>query len=145
MSTPATIIWKRQSPVSRSIGTGISSTTRSRRPRGMGWSSGPRGAAGSPRSSSTSDRNDSADRLDGELMAGDELLGLRAGEDPLGRAHRADATRPHGAGQLEAFDLGPAFQEPDDIAGIEGIAAPRAIDIRDGIGGQLHLQTLRDG
>src|SRR5262249_53001383 len=67
----------------------------------------------------------SADRLDGKLMSADELLGLGAGEDPLGRADGADTACTDGAGQLEAVELRSVFQKPDDVAGVEGVAASR--------------------
>ena len=43
---------------------------------------------------------------------------------------------PDGAGELQAFELGSAFEEADDVAGVEGVAAARAVDEGDGIGAE---------
>ena len=42
-----------------------------------------------------------------------------------------------GAGELQAIELGSAFEQADDVAGVEGVAAAGAVDERDGIGAQL--------
>ena len=65
----------------------------------------------------------SADRLDDELVAAEEVLGLLAGEHAFGGADGTDAARPHGTGQLQALELGPVLQEPHDVSRIEGIPA----------------------
>src|SRR5262245_60424175 len=65
----------------------------------------------------------SADRLDGQLVPVEERLGLRAREDAFGRPYGPDAARAHGAGELEALELGTALQQAQDVASIEGIAS----------------------
>ena len=79
-----------------------------------------------------------------ELVTADECLGLLAREDAFGRTHGADAARADGAGQLQAFDLGSVLEEAQDIAGVEGIAASRAIHVRDRIDPQADLQRFGD-
>ena len=54
-----------------------------------------------------------------------------SGEDTFGRADGPDAARADGAGELQAIDLGAPFQQADDIAGVEGVAASRAVDVGD--------------
>ena len=66
-----------------------------------------------------------------------------AGEDARGRADGADATRADGAGELQAIELGAAFEQADDVAGVEGVAASGAVDERDGIDAQPDLQRRR--
>ena len=65
----------------------------------------------------------SRDRFDRELMPGDELLGFGPGEDAGGGADGADAACADGAGELQAVELGAAFEQADDVAGVEGVAA----------------------
>jgi hypothetical protein len=52
----------------------------------------------------------SPDVLDRDLMPSHENLGLVAIEDPRGRAYRAYATGPDGAGELQTLQLGTAFE-----------------------------------
>ena len=73
----------------------------------------------------------SGDRLDGQLVPAHEFLGLRASEDARGGADGADATCADGAGELQAVELGAAFEQADDVAGVEGVAAAGAVDERD--------------
>ena len=54
-----------------------------------------------------------------------------AGEDAGGRADGPDATGADGAGELQALELGAAFEQADDVAGVEGVAAAGAVDERD--------------
>ena len=72
----------------------------------------------------------STDGFDRDLMPSHEILGLGAGEDAGGGADGADATGTDGAGELQAIELGSAFEQSDDIAGVEGIAAAGAVDER---------------
>ena len=69
-----------------------------------------------------------SERLDRQLMPFQELGGLGAGEDPGGGADRADAACADGAGELQTVQLGKAFEQADDVTGIEGVAAAGAVD-----------------
>ena len=61
-------------------------------------------------------------------MATDERLGLGSGENAGGGADGPDAARADGAGELQAVELGPAFEQAGDVAGVESIAASGAVD-----------------
>ena len=70
-------------------------------------------------------------------MPRDEFLGLSPAEDARRGADGAHAACPDGAGELQAVELGAAFEQADDVAGVEGVAAAGSVDERDGIGAEL--------
>ena len=74
--------------------------------------------------------------FDRNLVPVQELVGLGAGEDAGGGADRAHAARPHGAGELQAVELGEAVEQAGDVAGVEGVAAAGAVDEVDRIGAE---------
>ena len=76
--------------------------------------------------------------------ASDEFFGFGAGEDARRGADGSDAACADGAGELQAVELGAAFEQADDIAGVEGVAAAGAVDERDGIGAELDAQLVGD-
>ena len=71
----------------------------------------------------------------------DEFFGLGAGEDAGRGADGADAACADGAGELQAVELGAAFEQADDVAGVEGVAATGAVDEGDGIGAELDREA----
>ena len=77
-------------------------------------------------------------------MAADEFFGSGAGEHAGRRADGAHAACPHGAGELQAVELGAAFEQADDVPGVEGVAAAGAVDERDGIGAELDAKLVRN-
>ena len=78
-----------------------------------------------------------------QIVAGNEVAGFGAGEDTRRGADGADATGPDGAGELQAVELGTAFEQADDVAGVEGVAAAGAVDERIGIGAELGREARR--
>src|SRR5271155_1672997 len=79
-----------------------------------------------------------ANHLQRELVPADEVFGLGAGENAGGGADRADAACPGGAGELQAFELRPAFEQADDIARVESVASARAVDKRNRISADVY-------
>ena len=77
-------------------------------------------------------------------MGVDEGDRLVAGEEAGGGADGADAARADGAGELEAAEFVEAGEDAGDVAGVEGVAAPRAVDEGDGVGPEPRLEAVRD-
>src|SRR5437763_887942 len=77
-----------------------------------------------------------SDRLDRHVVSAEEGLDLGPGEDARRGADGADATGADGAGELQAFELGEAVEQADDVTGVEGVTAAGAVDERDGVGAQ---------
>src|SRR4051812_12057028 len=74
-----------------------------------------------------------AERADGQVIRADEGVGLGPGEDAGRGPDGTDAARPDGAGELQAIELGLAFEQARDVTGDEGVAAAGAVDVIDRI------------
>ena len=82
--------------------------------------------------------------LNGKLVPLDELFGLARVKTPAVVPTARTQLAPTALGELQAVELGAAFEQADDVSGVEGVAAAGAVDERNGIGAELDAKLVGD-